>query len=129
MEYVIEQQLVADVLRTFGAVPYMRLWRTNTGRAYGVGAVQAAIKSGSVEGLKRQRPIAFNTPGTADICGIISTHPNRGRWLAIECKLEGKKQSEEQIGWQAMMENRGAIYILAYSLDDVRRGLEKAGVI
>ena len=127
--YEIEQQLVQDILITFGAVPYMRLWRTNTGKAYGAGVVMAAIKSGSVELLKHQRPVTFNTPGTADICGIISAPPNRGRWIAIEAKMEGEKPSEDQVMWRAMIESRGGIYVLAYSVDDVRLGLHAAGVL
>jgi len=141
--YELENQLVADILLEFGAKPYMRIWRSNTGKAYGAGkviqlvkAITQAVAYGNIAGIKKaleefrgQRPITFGTPGTSDICGIIRIPALRGRWICIEAKIGNNKPSEDQVNWREMMESHGAIYILCYQVSDVYLGLRGAGVI
>lgn len=56
-------------------------------------------------------------PGRPDIVCCVS-----GRFVGIEVKREsGGVQSEAQIYHQKLIENAGGVYILADSLDDVKR--------
>ena len=38
--------------------------------------------------------------GASDICGV---HTQRGTMIQIECKLRGRKATEQQLGWLAKM--------------------------
>ena len=118
--------LQADILLEFGQYPFLRLWRQNTGMAYGVSLVKEAsghLFSGNLErAMKAMRsmvPTRYGVPGTADIMGIF----RGGRSLAIECKLYGEQPSEEQVNWRAMFEDYGGLYILANQVMDVYQGL------
>jgi len=86
----------------------MRIWRQNTGKAP------------SWDGL---RVITFGVKGGADISGLL----RGGRRLEIEVKKPGGRQSEEQKAFQRMIEGLGGLYILAFSVDDVREALEANG--
>jgi hypothetical protein len=61
-----------------------------------------------------------DTPGCADILGIT----REGEPLAAECKSGGGKQSPAQRRFQAEWEERGGLYVLARSSDD----LQEAGL-
>lgn len=82
----------------------VRLWRQNTG----------AVK------YDDNRYVHFGFPGIADIIGI----QKGGRFVAIEAKIGKNKQSDAQKAFQAMIEGMGGLYILAYCIDDVIKGLE-----
>lgn len=56
--------------------------------------------------------------GTADIIAILE-----GRFVAIEVKRFGAKQTADQAKFQTDVETSGGIYILAYSVNDVRATL------
>ena len=58
--------------------------------------------------------------GTPDLLGVIKP----GRAFAIEVKAPKGKQRTAQVAWQHAWEKRGGIYILAYTLEDVYRGLD-----
>ncbi len=99
-EALIQQQ----ILEAFGARPKLRIWRANTGAA-----------------MVKGRLVRFGVPGQPDIQGIIAP---TGKYLGIEVKSPTGRQSEEQKLFQAMVERQGGIYILARSVDDVRKILE-----
>lgn len=99
-----ETKLVGDILRTFGSLPGLRLWRANTGAARD----------------RTGRVIRFGVVGQADISGVLAPH---GRRVEIECKTATGRQTEQQARFQAMIEQHGGIYILARSVDDVRLAL------
>jgi hypothetical protein len=60
----------------------------------------------------------FGKKGQCDITGCTAT----GRRIEIEVKTEVGVLSDEQILFMAEMKKRGAIVILARSLDDVIKG-------
>ncbi len=99
-ESVIQKQILAE----FGALPWLRVWRNNTG----------ALTD------QRGQLITYGLKGSADILGLIAPD---GRFLAIEVKNERGKQSPAQIAFGEMVEKMGGIYILARSVEDVYRGL------
>ena len=107
-----EAVLQADILLKWGAHPRVRLWRTTAGKAW------AASNGGS--GF---RPIQMNPTGSTDLTGIV-TVAGRGLFLAIEVKSATGRPSKEQLRWRAMLEERGAVYVLARTMDDVDRVLE-----
>lgn len=94
------QKLVHEILLTLGALPHIRIWKNQTGKAR------------SIDG---KRIISFGLKGSADIIGIIKP----GKFLAIEVKSGQAKQSKEQIAFAKMVTNMGGVYILARELSDI----------
>ena len=84
----------------------MRLWRANTGVAR-IG----------------RRVVRFGVPGQADLTGILPD----GRRLEVETKSATGKQSKDQRNFQRMIERFGGVYVLARSVEDVKRELLRAG--
>jgi hypothetical protein len=101
-----EQAIQNLILREFGTKPWLRLWRQNTGAAR----------------FGRQF-VRFGVPGQADLSGILPG----GRRLEIEVKSPTGVQSDEQRDFQALIERFGGVYILARSVEDVRRRLQSLG--
>lgn len=102
-----ESTVQQDICRTFGALPWLRIWRSNAG----------AARFG-------RQVVRFGLPGQADLSGILSG----GRRLEIECKKPGGRQSREQRAFQRVIESFGGVYILATCVDDVWKGLRAKGV-
>ncbi|MFB3893610.1 MAG: hypothetical protein ACE15C_16475 [Phycisphaerae bacterium] len=102
-----EKALQNDILRVFGTLPALRLWRANVGVA----------RIGT-------RVIRFGVPGQADLTGILTD----GRRLEIEVKSPTGRQTAEQAAFQNMIEKFHGIYILARSTDDVRQRLAALGI-
>ena len=75
-------------------------WRNNTGR---------------------RGKVSYGFKGSADFLGLLPS----GRFLAVECKAPGKKQTTEQIEFQKNIETNKGLYILAYSVEDVKYGLQE----
>lgn len=61
-----------------------------------------------------QSYIPSQSTGAPDI--VIVAH---GKYIGIEVKRRGAKQSESQIAFQKNLEKAGGEYILAYELEDV----------
>lgn len=99
-----EKQIQNAILRTFGTIPQLRIWRANVGVAC-IGT----------------RVVRFGIPGQADLTGVLPD----GRRLEIEVKSLNGRQSREQAGFQRMIERFSGLYILARSTDDVRRALQE----
>ena len=99
-ESIIQKLILAE----FGALPWLRIWRNNSG----------ALKD------QRGQLITYGLKGSADILGLLSPE---GRFLAIEVKNERGKQNESQIAFEKMIKSMGGIYILARSVEDVYKGL------
>ena len=101
MTHKLEKNLIQAISRALPLI-YRKhgcmIWRNNTG----------SLTAG-------KRFIRFGLPGSPDFIGILSD----GRFLGIEAKAAGKKQSPEQKQFQAECEKRGAVYILAYDVQDV----------
>jgi len=98
-----EKQIQNAILRAFGTDPQLRLWRANVGVA-----------------RMGHRVVRFGVPGQADLTGILPG----GLRLEIEVKSANGRQSTEQRAFQRMIERFGGLYILARSVEDVRRALE-----
>jgi len=97
-----EKEIQNAIIRAFGTRTDMTIWRQNTGAArYG------------------RQVVRFGIPGQADLSGIL----DGGRRIEIECKSPTGRQTHEQAAFQRMIEKRGGIYILARSVEDVRRVL------
>lgn len=62
----------------------------------------------------------FGTPGSPDIICVID-----GKFIGIEVKAKGGKQSPAQKEFQGKLVMAGGQYILAYDLDDVIEVLKK----
>lgn len=120
----------------FGAKTWLRIWRCNTGKAFGfslVAGARALLLKGNIqagiEALKRMPLTTYGQPGASDIQGVIKhqAETTTGRFLAVEVKRPGEKQNQEQVKWQAMVESMGGLYILATDVEDVRNRLWAEG--
>jgi hypothetical protein len=60
--------------------------------------------------------------GWPDITGMLPG----GRFIGVECKAPGGRQSLVQKAMEEAVTKRNGIYILAKSVDDVERGLKDA---
>lgn len=65
------------------------------------------------------RRVRASAEGAPDIIGLL----RGGRFLGIECKTERGRQGPAQKAFQTMIESMGGLYILARSVEDVRRQL------
>lgn len=61
------------------------------------------------------RFIRYGKTGSPDIIGL---NP-QGRFLGIECKRLGKKQTDYQVQFQCSIEAHSGIYVVATSVDDL----------
>ena len=73
-------------------------WRNNTGR---------------------RGTVSYGFPGSADIIGILPT----GHFIGVEVKGAGGIQSAKQKDFQLNVNANNGLYILAYSVEDVKTGL------
>lgn len=96
-----EQQIQNAIIREFGVLPWLRIWRNNTGAA-----------------MQGNRMVRYGIEGQADISGIIQT----GIRLEIEVKAEHGRQSDSQRRFGEMITRFGGLYILARSVADVWKG-------
>lgn len=99
-----EAQIQRDILATFGSRPDLRIWRANV--------LVARTQDGRV--------VRAGMPGQADLSGLRMP---TGQRIEIEVKAQRGRQTEEQKRWQAMIEAHGGLYVLARSVEDVRRAL------
>ena len=102
-----ELEIQNAILREFGTRRDLRIWRANCGVA----------RIGN-------RVIRFGVPGQADLTGILPG----GRRLEIEAKAPEGRQTEEQRNYQRMIERFGGVYVLARSVEDVRRALARTTI-
>lgn len=88
--------------------PDVQLWRNNVGRL-------ANAEGGYVQyGL---------CPGSADLIGIF-TRDRVGVFIAAEIKTPTGKQTDEQVRFQRLVEQRGGSYAVLRSVEDARRWVD-----
>jgi len=71
--------------------------------------------------LKQLRRVMIGLKGEPDISGLLD-----GLWVGIEVKTATGKQRPDQIKFQAAIEARNGIYIVARSPDDAINHIEAA---
>ena len=111
-------------------IPGLRLWRQNTGRGVGSGIVKAAIRlleRGQIKpaiNILRTRPINFGVVGGGDMSGVYPSRPcdhpqavTIGIRVEVEVKVGNDKQSPEQIAFQSMCIETGAVYVVIHELE------------
>jgi len=111
-----ESSIQAQVLATFGAIPWIRLFRQNAGKIH------------TIEG----RWVQLYPAGAADLSGWIGKWDHfkvhsPGRRIEIETKAPKKGPNKQQRRWAETCRKMGPLYILARSVDDVWTALEEAG--
>jgi hypothetical protein len=98
-----------------------RLWRNNVGTAYTIDTVKKLIKAalsfnfGAIKlAIRELRFIKFGLiEGSSDLIGIY-----KGRFLAVEVKIKGKKPTAEQINFVDFINKSGGIAGVCYSIQD-----------
>jgi hypothetical protein len=103
---------------------------------------ESRIKAECLKYLERRRIYAWNNPtgavtirpgqfmhfgkvGSADILGILPG----GRFLAIECKAERGRLSDEQARFLAEIRGLGGLAIVARSFKDIASVLRREGYV
>lgn len=99
------QKLVYEILKEYGSLSYLRLWKNSTGTA---------------KSLEGNRFIKFGLKSSSDILGI---HYPTGKLVAIEVKTGNSKPTKGQKAFRAMIRKFCGIYILARSTSDVYNAL------
>lgn len=97
-----ESNLQQQILLEFGSRPDMRLWRNNSGLLF----------------TRTGQRVRASVIGAPDIIGLMLPD---GQFIGIECKGDRGQQSKEQFHFQQMIMRMGGVYVLAYSVEDVRR--------
>jgi hypothetical protein len=76
---------------------------------------------------KRGIPVRMHEPGTADVLAFVNrmacSESTMWSYIVptwIECKAPNGKQSEKQKEFQREVECMGHVYVLAYSIDDLK---------
>lgn len=115
---MLEKNLQKEIFKKYGALPWLRIWRNNTGSAVGLSLVMKAKRTGY---FPDYLPVTkYGSPGCPDILGLIAPY---GRFIGIETKAPTGKQTEEQKTWQKIITQLGGLYILAKSIEDVDKVL------
>lgn len=79
--------------------------------------------TGVFRGLHDNTITRVGMPGQPDIIAIASPS---GRFVGIEVKTGTGRLSEAQKNWKAQAEARGALYIVARSVDEVIKELQNS---
>lgn len=99
-EHAIQQA----ILLALGARRDLRLWRNNSGVAFGKG-----------------RAVRFGVVGQADISGILKG----GRRLELEVKRPGERPTEEQARFGAMIRTFGGVWEVVHSVEEAVAVVER----
>jgi hypothetical protein len=83
-------------------------WRNNTGVA---------------RNPETGQHVRFGIPGGSDLLCVV---PPFGRFLGVETKAADGRQSKKQKVFEMAVKSAGGVYVLARTLEDVRRGYEEA---
>ena len=105
MNMVTEHELQKIILEYLNLKGHFA-WRNNTG------AMVAEYKG-------KKRFWRAGIKGSSDILGVAKD----GKFIAIECKGKGKYPTREQKDFLLEVERRGGYACVAWSLEDVERGL------
>lgn len=89
-----EGLIINDIQKTLEILPGVYAWRNNTG---------AGKRGGGY--------VQYGKKGSGDFLGLL----RGGRFLAIEAKVPGEKQTADQIEFQREVENKGGLYLLVES--------------
>lgn len=100
-----EATVQAAIMIYLGSRPDVRIWRNNTGKAE-----------------LRGRMVQFGIPGQADLSGLRA--PNGAR-LEVEVKSDKGRLGPQQAKFGKMITDLGGTFIVARSVGEVIRGLEK----
>ncbi len=99
--------LVNRILMRFSARPGLTLWKMPTG-------VARALTGGQI--------ISYGVEGGTNIMGIMAP---AGRTVAIEVKVGDDRLRKKQRDFREMILSHGGLHIVAYSEEDVERGLDQ----
>ena len=81
-------------------------YRNNTG------AFKTTYKN--KRGVSKSSFVRYGAVGSPDIIAI-----HKGLFIGIECKVPGKKQSEDQIKFEAKVKKAGGNYMVVCGVDDL----------
>lgn len=104
---ITEVELQQAILLAVGQLPYVRVWRQQTGQGW-------------TQDMRRQ--IRFGVVGGGDASGLMAD----GRRIEIEVKVPGNYQSPEQKRFQAMINNFGGVYLVVHSVEEALRLVQQA---
>lgn len=112
-----ETPLQAEILRSIGGLPDVRLFRNNVALAW-VGEIVS--HNGVTVVLRNARPLhAGLCVGSADLIGLR----NDGRFLSLEVKTSSGRPSLDQLNWQRIVRQFGGISEIVRSTEEALRAV------
>ena len=110
----LERDILAECLRWLGSRPWAIVWRNNTG--------DFVTPDG-------RRIVSAGLPGSPDLIGFLSpiAPDTRAAFVGVECKTRTGRLREQQKAFRGAAERRGALYLVARSLDDLQAQLAALG--
>ncbi len=111
-----ENEIQRNVRLALGKLPYLVLWRNNTGVAtFGNNGDRGRVRYGLCE-------------GSSDLVGIVTMPDGNGRFIALELKREdeGSKESELQAKFLELVRKRGGFACIVRSVDEALLAVERA---
>ena len=124
-----ETPVLRYIMKAIGCLPWLRIWRNNTGLLWSGQEVIKVTKAQAIKlnpgdiVLKQAYPVRFGLTGSADLLGIMAPD---GRFIALEVKQTKGKQSKEQKCFEDMITAMGGVYIVAHSPEEA---LEKLNAV
>jgi hypothetical protein len=115
-------RLIDAILRSAGALPFVRIWKRHVGLFY---IVRKDRTTGKVV---YAQPIDIGIEGEPDLDGILTRWDGVGVRVGIECKTGQAGQNDDQKRYQKMITTRGGIYILARTVEETLSLLERERV-
>lgn len=123
-----ETPVLKKIMLALGCLPYLRIWRNNTGQLWSGRQIIKIDRKGAMlvdTGdivIKEAYPVKFGLPGSADLIGILAP---AGRFIAVEVKGAKGRQRANQKNFEAMVTAMGGIYILAQSTEEAQARLNQ----
>jgi hypothetical protein len=124
-----ETQLVASIRERFALERGVILWRNNTGKlqdargrwvTYGIG-----VGGADLVGIVDVRSVDVIVECNACFAEATGAAPLFGRFFALECKVDKRKVTPEQIAWARVVRDHGGFCATVRSTEDAVAALER----
>lgn len=111
-------QLIRAIINYANITPDLYLDRFNSDRIY-------RNYISRVTGIEKQYTVKGCRPGVTDIGGTLRLSDGKGLSIYIKCQLNGELLQPEHEQFREKVTRLGAVWLLAFSVDDVKNALKE----